>query len=84
MTAVQSVSTTVSPPTQEQWYALKVRTRNEPLVKDVLQRKSYETFLPTYTEKRRYVDRVKKVDVPLYPGYVFCRFDATKRLPILK
>ncbi len=65
------------------WYALKVRARNESTVSTLLQRKSFETFLPTYPEKRIYSDRIRKVDTPLYPGYVFCRFDPLNRLPIL-
>ena len=65
------------------WYALKVRTRGESLVGTVLQRKDYEIFLPTYQESRKYSDRIKKVDTPLFPGYLFCRLDASNRLPIL-
>jgi len=67
----------------EKWYALKVRTKNEPTVEMILQGKNYETLLPTYTEVRRYSDRVKKVNAALYPGYIFCRFDPNDRLPIL-
>jgi transcription antitermination factor NusG len=33
--------------------------------------------------KRKRIDRTTEVDVPLFPGYVFCRFDASKRLPVL-
>ena len=65
------------------WYALKVRARNESTVSTLLQRKNYETFLPTFVEKRKYSDRSKEVDTPLYPGYVFCRFNALHRLPVL-
>jgi transcription antitermination factor NusG len=45
--------------------------------------KGYETFLPTYKTKRQWSDRIKTVELPLFPGYVFCRFDATRRLPVL-
>ena len=65
------------------WYALKVRARSEPLVRTALERKAYETFLPTYQEARQYSDRVKKVDAPLFPGYLFCRLDVCRRLPVL-
>lgn len=65
------------------WYAIKVRTRGESLVGTLLQRKDYEIFLPTYIESRKYSDRLKKVDTPLFPGYLFCRLDVTHRLPIL-
>jgi len=34
--------------------------------------------------RRKWSDRIKTVEEPLFPGYVFCRFDPTVRLPILK
>jgi len=44
----------------------------------------YEEFLPLYTCRKRWSDRVKEVGSPLFPGYLFCRFDPQNRLPILK
>jgi transcription antitermination factor NusG len=65
------------------WYALQVRTRWEGSTASILVGKGYETFLPTYQslEKRR--GKSNKIAAPLFPGYVFCRFDVFKRLPIL-
>jgi transcription termination/antitermination protein NusG len=65
------------------WFALQVRTRTECQVQVLLHGKGYETVLPTYTDCRRYSDRVRKVQAAVFPGYVFCRFDATNRLPLL-
>jgi len=65
------------------WFALHVRTRFESSVAAHLQGKGYELFLPMYTEKRRWSDRMQEVELPLFPGYVFCRFDPQARLPIL-
>ena len=66
------------------WYALQVRTGGELRLRTTLETKGYETFLPTYVEVRRYSDRLKKIDTPLFPGYIFSRLDITKRLPILQ
>lgn len=66
------------------WYALAVIPRKEKVTARTLRVRGYEDFLPMYSVKRRWSDRVKTVEMPLFPGYVFCRFDATKRLPILK
>ena len=66
------------------WYAVQVRTGGELRLRTTLERKGYETFLPTYLEVRRYSDRLKKIDTPLFPGYIFSRLDITKRLPILQ
>ena len=66
------------------WFALQVRMRHEGDVSDHLQGKGYEWFLPLYKSRRRWSDRVKEVDAPLFPGYLFCRFNPHDRLPILK
>lgn len=66
------------------WYALKVRTKAEAFIGASLRSKCYETFLPTYVETRAYSDRLKKVDVALFPGYLFCRLDPDHRLPVLQ
>lgn len=65
------------------WYALYVRSNFERIVSQAAADRGYESFLPTYRIQRRWSDRVKNIDVPLFPGYVFCRFDLEKRLPIL-
>lgn len=68
----------------EAWFALSVVPRKEKVTASTLRAKGYEDFLPMYSTKRRWSDRVKVVEMPLFPGYVFCRFDAKVRLPILK
>jgi transcription antitermination factor NusG len=65
------------------WYALWVRSRHEKSVSEILQGKGFETFLPMHTSRRRWSDRVQELELPLIPGYVFSRFDANCRLPIL-
>jgi len=66
------------------WFALQVRTRYEKNVASFLDGKGYEWFLPTYLSRRRWSDRIKELDLPLFPGYLFCRFNPQERLPILK
>ena len=65
------------------WYALYVRSRHEKVVESGLRGKGYPAFSPFYRTKRRRIDRIVEIDVPLFPGYVFCHFDSDKRLPIL-
>jgi transcription antitermination factor NusG len=67
-----------------EWFALWTRSRHEKLVRDQLQQKQVEVFLPTITKWSRWKDRKKQVEWPLFPGYCFARFDAADRLPILK
>jgi transcription antitermination factor NusG len=66
------------------WFALQVRTRHEIGVAAYLEGDGYELFLPLYKCRRRWSDRIKEVEVPLFPGYMFCRLNPQDRLPILK
>ncbi len=65
------------------WFALQTRSRYEHFVASMLRGKGYELFLPVYVSQRRWSDRTKNLELPLFPGYLFCRFDPTDRLPII-
>jgi transcription antitermination factor NusG len=65
------------------WYALRVRPRFEKQIASTLLSKGYEGFLPLYRHRSRWSDRIREIQLPLFPGYLFCRFDINKRLPIL-
>jgi len=67
----------------QRWFALQVRTRWESSTAVLLSGKGYEALLPTYKAKKRWNGRLREIDAPLFPGYVFCRFDTLKRLPVL-
>jgi len=66
------------------WFALQVRTRHELGVAGFLEAKGYKQFVPLYKSRKRWSDRIKVTEAPLFPGYLFCRFDPQHRLPILK
>jgi transcriptional antiterminator NusG len=65
------------------WYAVQVRLQHEMRVAESLVGRGYEYLLPSYRERRKWSDRTKILDLPLFPGYVFARFDVDLRLPIL-
>jgi transcriptional antiterminator RfaH len=62
------------------WFALYVKPRHEKNVALMLHGKGYEAFLPTYTHR---VKHNKSFELPLFPGYVFCRIDLSSRLPVM-
>lgn len=66
------------------WYAIRVKPRFERVVHENLTAKGFRAFLPLYKERRRWSDRVKLVELPLFPGYVFCSLDIQRRLPVLQ
>lgn len=65
------------------WYAVRVRPRAEKLVAAALRGKDYEEFLPLYRKRSRWSDRVKIIDSPLFPGYVFCRAGLSGHPPLV-
>jgi transcription antitermination factor NusG len=55
------------------WYAVQTRARNEKAISERLQEQGLTTFLPLVTEIRRWSDRKKKVELPLFSCYVFVK-----------
>jgi transcription antitermination factor NusG len=66
-----------------EWFAIVVKPRFDKAVARVLEAKGYETLVPTYRKCHTYGNRSKVSELPLFPGYVCCRFDAHSPLPIL-
>src|SRR6266436_1559371 len=69
--------------TRYSWYALRTKSRYENTVASHLFARGYESFLPLYKCRRRWSDRSKEIELPLFPGYVFCQFNSLDRFPIL-
>jgi transcription antitermination factor NusG len=68
------------PPTLA-WFALRVRSNLERVVAAHLRGRNHEEFCPLYKIERRWSDRNKVIECPLFPGYVFCRLNPNVRLP---
>ena len=66
-----------------QWYAIRVRSNRERVAADALHGRNLEVCLPMYREHRNSRNKARLVELPLFSGYVFSRFDARDRLPIL-
>src|ERR1700733_169199 len=65
------------------WFALFVRPNHEKNVSYVLEQKGIQNLLPLYRVRKKWSDRYKEVELPLFPGYVFGSFDPTRRVPVL-
>ena len=66
------------------WFAIRVKSTHEKRVTSLLEYQAYECFLPLYSSRRRWSDRIKRMELPLFPGYVFSRFGALDRTAIIK
>jgi transcription antitermination factor NusG len=65
------------------WFALRVRPNYEKPVAAALRGKGFHEFLPLLRTRRQWSDRVKVMDLPLFPGYLFCRLNLEDRMPLL-
>lgn len=68
------------------WYAVAVHTRQERAAAAGLKERGFHVFLPTRCERRLWSDRVQRVELALFPGYLFLRAELTaaRRVDMLR
>src|SRR5437868_13866528 len=66
-----------------QWYALSVKHQHERSAEIALGLNGLEALAPTYRARRQWSDRLKDIDLPLFSGYLLCRFDLASRSRVL-
>ena len=57
------------------WYAVRTKTKKELLAKGYYSTLGVEAYVPTYTTKRVWSDRIKKIKVSAIPGYLFFKLN---------
>jgi transcriptional antiterminator NusG len=70
-------------PSEAHWYAVHTRSRHEKRVRDQLLHRNVEVFLPLCEQWNHWKDRIKRVELPLFPGYCFARFAPDARRLVL-
>src|SRR5216684_2697206 len=69
---------------EARWYAAYTSANHEKRVAEQLGVREVEHFLPLYASVRRWKDRRVKLQLPLFPGYVFVRLPLRDRLKVLQ
>jgi transcription antitermination factor NusG len=67
-----------------QWCVAYTSANHEKRVTEQLVQRSVEHFLPTYESVRHWKDRRKKLQLPLFPGYVFVCLSLCDRMKVLQ
>jgi transcription antitermination factor NusG len=67
----------------QKWYVLQTRSRFEKKCFEQLSLQGISVFLPTQKVKRKWSDRIKEVESPLFSGYLFVQFEEKDRYTIL-
>lgn len=65
------------------WYTVRVKPNFEKTAALSLRGKGIPEFLPLYQTLRRWSDREKMTELPLFPGYIFAQFNPEIRTPVL-
>lgn len=69
---------------EARWYAAYTSANHEKRVAEQLVQRSVEHFLPLYASVRKWKDRRVKLDLPLFPGYVFVQMALRDRLQVMQ
>ena len=69
---------------QKKWIAVYTRPKHERMVKQELEKKGFETYLPMLRKRRKWSDRKKWIEFPMFRSYVFSRITFNQVLPVLE
>lgn len=65
------------------WYALYTKSRHEKFVESQLLERGIPAFTPKVTLRRKWSDRIKSIEEPLFKSYCFAKFPIQNRIEIL-
>ncbi len=69
---------------QLSWYAIRTKSNHERVAAAALARKGFEQYFPVVPARRQWSDRVVERDLPLFAGYLFCRFELKYWLAVIQ
>ena len=64
----------------KKWIAFYTKPRHEKLVQKELEKKGVQTYLPLLKERRRWSDRKKWVEFPMFKSYIFVKTELKNSL----
>jgi transcription antitermination factor NusG len=83
-TALEQANTWLAEYDKPRWYAVYTSANHEKKIAEQFAQRSIEHFLPLYQTVRRWKDRRMRLDLPLFPGYIFVHHPLRDRLRILQ
>ena len=67
----------------QRWYVIYTKSRHEKFVESALIKKGIEAFTPKMILRRRWSDRVKLIEQPLFKSYCFVRFSLKNKITVV-
>ena len=68
----------------KQWIAVRSKPRAEKVAFEQLVKKSIETYLPLVKKRRKWSDRKKWVELPLFSSYLFAKIELKESIYVLQ
>ena len=68
----------------KKWIAVYTKPRHEKTVEKELQKKGFEVYLPLLKQRRKWSDRKKWVEFPLFRSYIFVKTEIKNALFVLQ
>lgn len=69
---------------QKKWYAVHTKSRHEKIACQLIQKKNIEAYLPVKKIKKKWSDRIKEIEFPLFKGYLFVRISLSEQTKALQ
>ncbi|WP_298299323.1 UpxY family transcription antiterminator [Hydrotalea sp.] len=69
---------------EKKWYAVYTKPRWEKKTDQILIQKGIESWCPMQKVERKWTDRKKIIDIPIFRSYVFVRINEIGRVPVLE
>ncbi len=69
---------------EKQWMAIYTKPRSEKKIAERLRNQGFEVYCPLQTTMKQWSDRKKKVQIPIFPSYVFVHISEINRLEVLQ
>ncbi|HEV3038263.1 MAG TPA: UpxY family transcription antiterminator [Candidatus Angelobacter sp.] len=82
--AISSFSSPTADVSGDRWFAVYTRAHHEKSVAEQFGGRDIAHFLPMYTSVRRWKDRIKTLQLPLFAGYLFVKVFPSQFLDILR
>ena len=68
----------------KKWIAVYTKPRHEKTVENELHKKGFEVYLPILKERRKWSDRKKWVEFPMFSSYIFVKTELKNSLFVLQ
>ena len=68
----------------KEWYAFYTKSRHEKSIYHTLLKQGYDVYLPLLRERKKWSDRKKWIEYPLFKSYIFIKIESKNSIFVLQ